>query len=270
MVDFHTPGGVDRDGWQYAIDFPATYHGKKQFTDYVRRRRWYRKCRLSSSGPWHELGNSKICDVSIQQNDGDGTISIWAIAGNGDGLLRRGVTSLTPFGVSWDHIASDKPLVSISCAPDHKVWAIGKNGSAFYRYGISCENPHGTAWQPIEPPNGVSFKQICAGTLGVWSLDNNGRLAVRREISNTFPEGSHWQIIPNVPNDPPHSEGTIGFKAITVGTEVWAISNSGYVCKRCGITSDNPAGTGWNLGIPVSCWLCLFYYKIADQFVFFF
>lgn len=40
LVDFHTPGGVDRDGWQYAVDFPASYHAKKNFTDYVRRRRW--------------------------------------------------------------------------------------------------------------------------------------------------------------------------------------------------------------------------------------
>uniref|UniRef100_A0A1B0DFD2 Uncharacterized protein n=1 Tax=Phlebotomus papatasi TaxID=29031 RepID=A0A1B0DFD2_PHLPP len=34
LVDFSTPGGVDREGWQYAVDFPASYHGKKQFTDY--------------------------------------------------------------------------------------------------------------------------------------------------------------------------------------------------------------------------------------------
>lgn len=40
-MDFHTPGGVDRDGWQYAVDFPASYHAKKHFTDYVRRRRWF-------------------------------------------------------------------------------------------------------------------------------------------------------------------------------------------------------------------------------------
>lgn len=41
MIDYHTPGGVDRDGWQYAVDFPASYHAKKNFTDYVRRRRWF-------------------------------------------------------------------------------------------------------------------------------------------------------------------------------------------------------------------------------------
>lgn len=256
MVDFHTPGGVDRDGWQYAIDFPASYHGKKQFTDYVRRRRWYRKCRLATSGPWHELGNSKICDVSLQPVDDtvDGAITVWAIAGNGDALLRRGVSQSSPFGVSWDHIASNQPLVSISCGHgDGKVWAVGKNGSAFFRYGISIDNPHGDAWQPVEPPSGVTFKQISAGRMGVWALDSTGRLAVRREITSTFPEGSHWQLIQNVPNDPPHSEGTVGFRAISVGhSEVWSISNSGHVCKRCGITNDNPAGTGWNLGIPVS------------------
>lgn len=91
LVDFHTPGGVDRDGWQYAVDFPATYHAKKQFTDYVRRRRWYRKCRLTSSGPWHELGNSKIIDVSLQPQDlnvMDGPITVWAVAANGDALVR--------------------------------------------------------------------------------------------------------------------------------------------------------------------------------------
>lgn len=65
IVDFHTPGGVDRDGWQYATDFPAQYHGKKQFTDYVRRRRWFRRCQLTTSGPWQELGNTKLVDISL-------------------------------------------------------------------------------------------------------------------------------------------------------------------------------------------------------------
>lgn len=255
MVDFHTPGGVDRDGWQYAVDFPASYHAKKQFTDYVRRRRWYRKCRLASSGPWHELGNSKIIDVSLQPQDLnviDSPITVWAVAANGDALIRRGVSQSSPFGNNWEHVTSDHTLLSISCAPDNKVWVVGKNGSAYFRYGMSVENPQGDAWQQVESPNGISFKQISAGKMGVWALDATGCLAVRREITTTFPEGSHWQLLPNVPSDPPHTEGTVGFKAISVGDEVWAISNSGFICKRCGITKDQPAGTGWNLGINVS------------------
>ena len=48
LIDFTTPGGVDHDGWQYATDFPASYHNKKKFTDYVRRRRWTRKCKFGT------------------------------------------------------------------------------------------------------------------------------------------------------------------------------------------------------------------------------
>lgn len=236
------------------MDFPASYHGKKQFTDYVRRRRWYRKCRLSSSGPWQELGSSKIIDISLQPEDDsiDCNITVWAVAVNGDVLLRKGVSQSTPMGLSWEHVASEQPLISISCSLDGKVWAIGKNGSAFYRFGITKDLPQGRTWQTVEAPPGSSFKQISTGQCGIWALDTNGRLAVRREITTTFPEGTHWQILSNVANDPPHTEGNIGFKYVSVGEQVWAVSISGYVCRRCGITSSTPLGTGWNIGIPVS------------------
>lgn len=53
-----------------------------------------------------------------------------------------------------------------------------------------------------------------------------------------------------------------GFRHVSVGgTKVWAITNSGYICNRCGITNDNPAGTGWNYGICVSITF-FFYYNI--------
>uniref|UniRef100_A0A182YKR0 Uncharacterized protein n=1 Tax=Anopheles stephensi TaxID=30069 RepID=A0A182YKR0_ANOST len=250
MVDFHNPGGVDRDGWQYAVDFPASYHAKKQFTDYVRRRRWYRKCRLTTSGPWQEIGNTKVVDVALQpdSDDADCTLTVWAIAANGDVLYRRGVSQSQPAGTGWEHVPCDQPLTSISIY-DNKVWTVGKNGSAFLRCGITVENPLGNKWQMIEPPGGVSFKQISVGTCGIWALDTVGRLSVRKEINGTFPEGSHWQLLPNVLNDPPHYEGNSGFKNVSVGEHVFAVSQSGYVCKRSGITPLNPAGTGWILGI---------------------
>lgn len=34
--------------------------------------------------------------------------------------------------------------------------------------------------------------------------------------------------------------------------QVWAISGAGIVCKRIGITEENPAGSGWATGIGVS------------------
>lgn len=258
LVDFHIPNGCDRDGWQYAVDFPMTYHPKKQFTDYVRRRRWYRKCRLNSRGPWQEVGQTKIADVALQSlPDSSEQIIVWAISSAGDVLFRKNVTIATPAGNSWEHVPCDVSLAGITCSSgDLKVWAVGKNGAVFYRLGITKEKPMGEKWKQIEAPSNVHFKQISAGAMGVWALDSTGRLAVRREISSAFPEGKHWQLIPNVVNDPPHFEGegkdtsSIGFKCIAVGDVVMAISNSGYICLRNGITKyKDPAGSGWTLGI---------------------
>lgn len=117
LVDFHNPGGVDRDGWQYAVDFPATYHAKKQFTDYVRRRRWYRKCRLTTTGPWQEVGNSKIVDVTLQANSDevDCSVMVWAVAANGDVLYRRGVSLSQPAvrSIKFPFLSNNSSLVNI-------------------------------------------------------------------------------------------------------------------------------------------------------------
>jgi tectonin beta-propeller repeat-containing protein 1 len=252
VVDFHTPGGVDRDGWQYAVDFPASYHAKKQFTDYVRRRRWYRKARLNIKGPWQEVGNTRVVDISLQSFEDtlDAPVTAWAVSSQGDVLIRKNVSQSNMTGTAWDHVPCDQQLVSITCSCDNKVWAIGKSGVAYYRFGISKEKPYGESWQTLESPSGVVFKQISAGKAGVWALDSTGRLAVRKEINLSFPEGTHWQLLVNVASDPPHYEGCVGFKCVSVGKEVFATSNSGYVCKRVGITSKDPAGSGWNLGIP--------------------
>nr|XP_025131367.1 tectonin beta-propeller repeat-containing protein 1 isoform X4 [Bubalus bubalis] len=42
FVDFSVPGGTDLEGWQYASDFPASYHKYKTMKDFVRRRCWAR------------------------------------------------------------------------------------------------------------------------------------------------------------------------------------------------------------------------------------
>ncbi|XP_076684994.1 tectonin beta-propeller repeat-containing peroxin 23 isoform X3 [Andrena cerasifolii] len=209
IVDFHTPGGVDRDGWQYATDFPSQYHGKKQFTDYVRRRRWFRRCQLTTSGPWQELGNTKLTDVSIYQATEkpgtDAPVHIWAVASNGEALFRRGVSESCPMGVSWEHIPSDQALVGISCGPSGQVWAVGRNGSSYWRLGITTSKPTGIQWQNVEPPTGAHLKQISVGKDVVWVLDTTGRLSVRREVQmNVFPEGTYWQTLPAMPNDPIH------------------------------------------------------------------
>ncbi|KAK7024228.1 Tectonin beta-propeller repeat-containing protein 1 [Halocaridina rubra] len=64
-VDHHTPGGVDSEGWQYATDFPSSYHPYRYVTDLVRRRRWVRKCRTSTSGPWQQMGKIALIHISV-------------------------------------------------------------------------------------------------------------------------------------------------------------------------------------------------------------
>ncbi|XP_015595651.1 tectonin beta-propeller repeat-containing protein [Cephus cinctus] len=261
IIDFHTPGGVDRDGWQYATDFPSQYHGRKQFTDYVRRRRWFRRCELTTSGPWQELGNTKLVDVSLYATGDPGSdapIYVWAVAANGEALFRRGVSESCPMGVSWEHIPSDQTLVGISCGPNRQVWAVGKNGSSYWRFGINPNKPTGDLWQNVEPPSGAHLKQISVGKDVVWALDTTGHLSVRREIqSNVFPEGTYWQTLPAMPNDPIHIDSSVltakqGFRHVSVGREpgqVWAVSGAGIICRRIGVTESNPAGNGWATGI---------------------
>ncbi|KAK0174364.1 hypothetical protein PV327_010141 [Microctonus hyperodae] len=261
IIDFHTPGGVDCDGWQYATDFSSQYHGKKHFTDYVRRRRWFRRCLLTCSGPWKELGNTKIVDVSLhvtEDHTADTPIRVWAVAANGEALFRRGVSESCPMGVSWEHIPSDQPLSGISCGPMGQVWAVGRNGSSYWRFGISHTKSLGEMWTNVEPPAGTQLKQISVGKNVVWALDTTGKLSLRREIQpKVFPEGTFWQTLPAMPNDPIHIDLSVitakqGFRHVSVSHEtgqVWAISGAGIVCQRIGVTNENPAGTGWTTGI---------------------
>lgn len=201
LVDFHAPGGVDRDGWQYAVDFPASYHATKHFTDYVRRRRWYRRCTIQTTGPWTELGHTKVLDVSLRAREADTELAdVWAVAAKGEALFRRGVSRSTPAGVAWEHVPCDQPLAGLSCGRAAGVWVVTRAGGALWRAGVTVDRPLGERWQNVEPPPGAQLRLVAAGDAAVWALDSTGRLCVRREITAAFPEGSHWQLLPN---DPP-------------------------------------------------------------------
>lgn len=124
---------------------------------------------------------------------------------------------------------------------------------AYRLCGFSVENVRGSFWKTIDDaPKNIVLKQISVGSVGIWAIDSHGQFLVRREVCGTFPEGSHWQVLPNVPNDPPHDLGKIGFNSVSVtNNDVWSVSSSSILCKRSGITTRNPAGTGWQIGIAV-------------------
>ncbi|XP_017786159.1 PREDICTED: tectonin beta-propeller repeat-containing protein [Nicrophorus vespilloides] len=246
LVDFHVPGGVDRDGWQYAVDFPSTYHANKQFTDCVRRRRWYRRCAVATTGPWQELGHTKVIDVSLASVN-DVSISVWGLATGGQAMIRTGVSTSTPAGVKWEHVASDQAYSSICCGSFKQVWATGRNGCAYKRLGIREDNLEGQSWLCIEPPQGAQLKHISVGAAGIWALDIHGNIYVR--VENIKSE--KWRSV-NI--DPAALTGGLhatGFKHLAAGyKEVWAVTNGGLMLRRQGICQENPTGTGWDLGIP--------------------
>ncbi|XP_022901913.1 tectonin beta-propeller repeat-containing protein isoform X3 [Onthophagus taurus] len=249
LVDFHVPGGADKEGWQYAVDFPASYHAHKHFTDYVRRRRWYRRCAIGTTGPWQDLGHTKLLDVSFCTVH-EGLITVWALATGGQAMIRTEVSISNPTGNKWEHVNSDKSLTSISCGPFNNVWATASNGSVFVRHGITMDLIQGVKWICIEPPPGNPLKEISVNQIGVWAVSDKGKLYVRKDISYSWPEGSVWHCIEVDPLISGSTPLSTKFKHVSVAVdEVWATTDGGLVLRRLGICEQNCIGTGWDIGI---------------------
>uniref|UniRef100_A0A673UPR8 Tectonin beta-propeller repeat-containing protein 1 n=1 Tax=Suricata suricatta TaxID=37032 RepID=A0A673UPR8_SURSU len=255
-VDFSVPGGTDQEGWQYASDFPASYHGYKTMKDFVRRRCWARKCKLVTTGPWLEVAPLTLADVSIIPErpgaDRSGhNIALWAVSDKGDVLCRLGVSELNPAGSSWLHVGTDQPFTSVSIGACHQVWAVARDGSAFYRGSVSPAQPAGDCWYHIPSPTKQRLKQVSVGQTSVYALDENGNLWYRQGVTPSYPQGSSWEHVSN------------NVRRVSVGPldQVWVIANKvqgshslsrGTVCHRTGVRPREPKGQGWDYGIGVS------------------
>ncbi|XP_038155641.1 tectonin beta-propeller repeat-containing protein 1 [Cyprinodon tularosa] len=251
VIDYSVSGGTDKEGWQYAADFPASYHGSKTMKDFVRRRRWSRKCKLTTTGPWQEVPPIALSDVTIlpcaAQSSVD-TVPLWAISNKGDILCRLGVTLLTPAGTSWLHVGTDQPFKSISIGAGSQVWAIARDGSAFYRGSVSPQNPAGDCWYHIPTPAKQKLKQVSVGRTSVYAVDENGNLWYRQGVTPRYPQGSSWEHISN------------NVRKVSVGPldQVWIIADKvqgshslscGTVCHRLGVQPMEPKGQSWDYGI---------------------
>ncbi|KAM6896895.1 tectonin beta-propeller repeat-containing protein 1 [Xenentodon cancila] len=250
-VDYSVSGGTDREGWQYAADFPASYHGYKTMKDFVRRRRWARKCKLTTTGPWQEIPPIPLSDVTIlpcaAQSSVD-VVPLWAISNKGDVLCRLGVTALTPAGSSWLHVGTDQPFKCISIGAASQVWAIAKDGSAFYRGSVTPQSPAGDSWYHIPSPAKQKLKQVSVGRTSVYAVDENGNLWYRQGVTPSYPQGSSWEHISN------------NVRKVSVGPldQVWIIADKvqgshslscGTVCHRLGVQPMEPKGASWDYGI---------------------
>ncbi|KAM8960498.1 tectonin beta-propeller repeat-containing protein 1 [Pelodytes ibericus] len=250
-VDFNISGGTDREGWQYAADFPASYHGYKTMKDFVRRRRWARKCKIVTSGPWREVPPICLWDISISSSRGTTnheSIALWAISNKGDVLCRIGVTQQNLEGSSWLHVGTDQPFISISVGGCFQVWAIARDGSAFYRGSVSTTHPAGDCWYHIPSPKKQKLQQVSVGPTSVFAVDENGNLWFRQGTTPSYPQGSTWEHVSN------------NIRKVSVGPldQIWVIADKvqgshslscGTVCHRLGVQPMEPKGHSWDYGI---------------------
>jgi len=233
-IDYTVRHGVDKSGWQYAIDFPASYHSSKRFNDFVRRRRWKRVCRYTVLGPWHQVPGAKLVDLAIRMSDE----CEWEVLGtcqNGEGVIRCGITPETLAGTHWQSIASQKPMISISGWFGQNLWGVGKDGFAYICYLL----PN---WQMLDRPDETPLKNIRVGPSGIWALGVNNVLYRRTDVLPIFPEGKEWTKVCE------------GVTQVTLGPDgtVWVLFKAGKVfpstlAKRVGLNQNNLHGIGWDM-----------------------
>lgn len=182
-VDFEVKDGTDKDGWQYAIDFPASYHPKKRINDFARRRRWKRVCKYEISGPWSQVKDIKLVDICVWMNEQ----CDWELLGlcqNGDVVVRKGITDENPKGDYFEPLENEKGMVSVSAYFAQKIWAVGKDGFAYIKW-----KDH---WQLLDRPKEGPLKVVKVGPNCVWGLGTNKVLWRRTDMQPVFPEGRDW------------------------------------------------------------------------------
>ncbi|XP_046351309.2 tectonin beta-propeller repeat-containing protein 1-like [Haliotis rufescens] len=252
-VDYEVEGGADNNGWQHASSFQRPFHQGQGMRDGVRRRKWTRKCKLETVGPWQPCVSVPLIDVSVQVEpvmSSSEPVVLWAVGTNGNVLTRLGVTMENPQGDSWIPVATDQPFRAVSVGGTYRVWALAMDGSAWYRPGVTKYNIAGTCWLQVvpPPPPGCLLKHISVGTTAVWAVDTRGNLWYRQEITETFPEGTRWGYVSN----------SVKFVSVGPQDQVWIVTDSnfmknkrgpGVIYRRVGISDVCPTGTSWEIVI---------------------
>lgn len=241
-ISYNTPGGVDSDGWQYAIDFPFTYHPVRKPLDFVRRRRWSRKSRIRTHSMFIELPQSHSIasfsfdmelDRSIFPNND--SFLIWACDTDGNVLCSL-LNKQYPTSCKWQYISSSQLFTCISIGVGPRVYALSQSGKIFFRLCVNESNLFcGKSWSELECKNEfLKLKKISAGNGTLWAIANNDDLYFRENLSDKFPEGTHWTKISN----------NIEYISVNRLNEVYAINKNGCLLYRLGI-NENPKGTSW-------------------------
>lgn len=261
--DWYIDRGLDgdSDGWQYALDFPRTYHPQQSTTSCVRRRLWSRYYRFDGYDRWIKVpglsedpGKDPLQDIAVGgaviPGRDPGYLAVWAVTFQGKVIYRSGVSDKCPEGEKWIEVPSPQiSITQLSVSPSGVVWGVTWEGVAVVRVGVSFYEPTGTAWQKVASPDAAPelepcrLLQVSAGLSCLWALTKDGQVWFRKGLSRasdseTTVTGSRWvQMVGK-------------FSLITVGLndQVFALSTLGdHIYFRTDVTSDELVGRTWKV-----------------------
>ena len=159
LIDYSAPGGVDKDGWQYAFDYRLNvYHGERnKLKDYVRRRRWIRKCKISMRGLWKEIVQThKLNSISFDMEPHNSQllpekrVLLWATDKDGF-ILSALIHESNPSQFKWHHVSSEFNFQHISIGLNLRIWGVDLNGNVYIRYGVNQKTKYcGEYWSKIK------------------------------------------------------------------------------------------------------------------------
>ena len=156
---------------------------------------------------------------------------------------RQALTTEIPEGISFDYIElstqlHDTKLRHVACGR-RSVWAVDTNGVPHFRFGVHAREP-GTgmspAWIPVEDnPQPLLKIAVSPDDWLVWACDENYNVYVRTGVTIDFPVGRRWELIP----------GERVKELCASNEKVYALSQSGELICRYGISANNVQGNYW-------------------------
>ena len=155
---------------------------------------------------------SAVCLRSISMyeanlNDEDkkkSEIILYAIAYNGECMVRIGVSKENHQGDKWLNVECREKLKSVSVSgqlissrdskDEHfvQVWCVAFDGNCLLRHNVSFENPAGDLRFYIESPASGPISKLMSCPANCFMLDKNSTLYFRDKIKVQFPEGLQW------------------------------------------------------------------------------
>eukprot|EP00090_Calanus_glacialis_P016034 TRINITY_DN25151_c0_g1_i1.p1 TRINITY_DN25151_c0_g1~~TRINITY_DN25151_c0_g1_i1.p1 ORF type:complete len:1282 (+),score=279.61 TRINITY_DN25151_c0_g1_i1:471-4316(+) len=210
---------------------------------------------LSNNILWTNIHDGKLNQLALPPGAVLQDISavpgfMWLLTVKGSIYIRAGLSTNQPVGTSWVKLSlgqlAGHRLLSISLGTD-QAWAVDDEGGVYMRLGSLLPPPaHASpAWLPVDQAldgqsrisEGAQLVQVVCSNQGdmVWARDSNHGVYVREAVYPELPVGTGWFPVTGL---------SVVSLAISRST-VWALSTSGQVFRRRGVSSTDWAGEAW-------------------------